>query len=121
MKIGEVGDPELGLPLWLDRNSVFTLYALLNAGYREEAAAWRQWLMRAAAGNPAQLQIMLGRPDSVPRESPRAGRSSNERRHAMQLGLIGFEGMGSDIARRPARAGDRRDPRVGGHREVSQG
>jgi GH15 family glucan-1,4-alpha-glucosidase len=44
---------------WI-RDSVFTLYALLNAGYREEAQAWRQWLMRAAAGNPAQLQIMYG-------------------------------------------------------------
>jgi GH15 family glucan-1,4-alpha-glucosidase len=44
---------------WI-RDSVFTLYALLHAGYREEAQAWRQWLMRAAAGNPAQLQIMYG-------------------------------------------------------------
>src|SRR6185436_16172161 len=44
---------------WI-RDAVFTLYALLNAGYREEAQAWRQWLMRAAAGNPAQLQIMYG-------------------------------------------------------------
>ena len=44
---------------WI-RDRVLTLYALLNAGYREEAQAWRQWLMRAAAGNPAQLQIMYG-------------------------------------------------------------
>ena len=44
---------------WI-RDSVFTLYALLNAGYRDEAKAWRQWLLRAAAGNPAQLQIMYG-------------------------------------------------------------
>jgi GH15 family glucan-1,4-alpha-glucosidase len=44
---------------WI-RDSVFVLYALLNAGYREEAQAWREWLMRAAAGNPAQLQIMYG-------------------------------------------------------------
>jgi GH15 family glucan-1,4-alpha-glucosidase len=44
---------------WI-RDSVFVLYALLNAGYRKEAEAWRQWLMRAAAGNPAQLQIMYG-------------------------------------------------------------
>jgi len=44
---------------WL-RDSSFTLYALLNAGYREEAEAWRQWLMRAAAGLPEQLQIMYG-------------------------------------------------------------
>ena len=44
---------------WL-RDSALTLYALLNAGYREEAEAWRQWLLRAVAGEPAQLQIMYG-------------------------------------------------------------
>ena len=44
---------------WL-RDSALTLYALLNAGYREEAEAWRQWLLRAAAGHPDQLHIMYG-------------------------------------------------------------
>lgn len=44
---------------WL-RDSGLTLYALLNAGHREEAGAWRQWLLRAAAGHPQQLQIMYG-------------------------------------------------------------
>ena len=44
---------------WL-RDSGLTLYALLNAGHREEAEAWRQWLLRAAAGHPQQLQIMYG-------------------------------------------------------------
>lgn len=44
---------------WL-RDSALTLYALLNAGYREEAEAWRQWLLRAAAGHPEQLHIMYG-------------------------------------------------------------
>lgn len=44
---------------WL-RDSALTLYALLNAGYREEAEAWRQWLLRAGAGHPNQLQIMYG-------------------------------------------------------------
>lgn len=44
---------------WL-RDSALTLYALLNAGYREEAEAWRMWLMRASAGHPNQLQIMYG-------------------------------------------------------------
>lgn len=44
---------------WL-RDSSLTLYALLNAGYREEAEAWRQWLLRAVAGHPQQLQIMYG-------------------------------------------------------------
>ncbi|HTM96542.1 MAG TPA: glycoside hydrolase family 15 protein [Croceibacterium sp.] len=44
---------------WL-RDSALTLYALLNAGYRDEAEAWRQWLLRAVAGHPQQLQIMYG-------------------------------------------------------------
>jgi GH15 family glucan-1,4-alpha-glucosidase len=44
---------------WL-RDSALTLYALLNAGYREEAEAWRQWLLRSVAGHPQQLQIMYG-------------------------------------------------------------
>src|SRR5262249_47254648 len=37
-----------------------TLYALINAGYDEEAVAWRQWLLRAVAGHPAGTQIMYG-------------------------------------------------------------
>lgn len=44
---------------WL-RDSALTLLALLHAGYREEAEAWRQWLLRAVAGDPDQLQIMYG-------------------------------------------------------------
>ncbi|WP_353941757.1 glycoside hydrolase family 15 protein [Streptomyces sp. HUAS MG91] len=44
---------------WL-RDSTLTLGALLSAGYLEEARAWRDWLLRAAAGNPADLQIMYG-------------------------------------------------------------
>lgn len=44
---------------WL-RDSALTLYALLNSGYREEAEQWRQWLLRAVAGAPEQLQIMYG-------------------------------------------------------------
>ena len=44
---------------WL-RDSTFTLLALLNAGYREEAQAWRQWLLRAVAGTPAATNIMYG-------------------------------------------------------------
>jgi GH15 family glucan-1,4-alpha-glucosidase len=37
-----------------------TLYALLNSGFLEEAAAWRDWLLRAVAGSPVQMQIMYG-------------------------------------------------------------
>ncbi len=44
---------------WL-RDSALTLYALLNAGHRHEADAWRQWLLRSVAGHPVQLQIMYG-------------------------------------------------------------
>jgi len=44
---------------WI-RDATLTLYALLSSGYREEAKAWREWLRRAAAGHPAQLQIMYG-------------------------------------------------------------
>ncbi|WP_225802283.1 glycoside hydrolase family 15 protein [Streptomyces sp. NK15101] len=44
---------------WL-RDSSLTLGALLAAGYEEEAAAWRDWLLRSVAGDPADLQIMYG-------------------------------------------------------------
>jgi GH15 family glucan-1,4-alpha-glucosidase len=44
---------------WL-RDATLTLLALLNAGHRDEAAAWRAWLLRAVAGDPADLQIMYG-------------------------------------------------------------
>lgn len=44
---------------WL-RDATFTLQALLGAGYHDEASAWREWLVRAVAGNPARLQIMYG-------------------------------------------------------------
>jgi len=42
---------------WL-RDATFTLNALLLAGYHEEAVAWREWLLRAAAGSPEDLQIL---------------------------------------------------------------
>ncbi|WP_405852909.1 glycoside hydrolase family 15 protein [Streptomyces sp. NBC_00090] len=44
---------------WL-RDSSLTLGALLAAGYVEEAAAWRDWLLRSVAGDPSDLQIMYG-------------------------------------------------------------
>jgi GH15 family glucan-1,4-alpha-glucosidase len=44
---------------WL-RDATFTLYALLGAGFRQEAKAWREWLVRAVAGDPSKLQIMYG-------------------------------------------------------------
>ncbi|MFJ2952815.1 glycoside hydrolase family 15 protein [Streptomyces sp. NPDC087226] len=44
---------------WL-RDSTLTLNTLLAAGYQDEAEAWRDWLLRAVAGDPADLQIMYG-------------------------------------------------------------
>jgi GH15 family glucan-1,4-alpha-glucosidase len=44
---------------WL-RDATFTLYALMAAGYKDEARAWREWVLRAVAGNPDKLQIMYG-------------------------------------------------------------
>ena len=44
---------------WL-RDATLTLYALLVGGYDDEARAWRDWLLRAVAGDPRDLQIMYG-------------------------------------------------------------
>jgi GH15 family glucan-1,4-alpha-glucosidase len=72
---------------WL-RDATFTLYSLMLAGYREEAQAWRDWLLRAVAGDPAQMQIMYG--------------AAGERRLTeLELGwLPGYEGS------RPVRVGN---------------
>jgi GH15 family glucan-1,4-alpha-glucosidase len=44
---------------WL-RDATFTLYSLMTAGYVDEARAWRDWLLRTIAGDPAKLQILYG-------------------------------------------------------------
>jgi GH15 family glucan-1,4-alpha-glucosidase len=44
---------------WL-RDATFTLLAFMDGGYYEEAKSWREWLLRAAAGSPGQMQIMYG-------------------------------------------------------------
>jgi GH15 family glucan-1,4-alpha-glucosidase len=44
---------------WL-RDATFTLYALMLGGYTQEASDWREWLLRAVAGEPAQAQILYG-------------------------------------------------------------
>jgi GH15 family glucan-1,4-alpha-glucosidase len=44
---------------WL-RDATFPLYSFMTAGYFEEARAWSEWLLRAVAGDPSQLQIMYG-------------------------------------------------------------
>jgi GH15 family glucan-1,4-alpha-glucosidase len=69
---GIVAAPTTSLPEWIGsvrnwdyrycwlRDSVLTLDALMAGGYHEEAHAWRDWLLRAAAGSPSDLQIMYG-------------------------------------------------------------
>ena len=69
---GMVAAPTTSLPEWIGsvrnwdyrycwvRDATLTLYAMLSAGYTEEARAWRNWLLRAAAGAPSQLQILYG-------------------------------------------------------------
>src|SRR3954447_6077350 len=44
---------------WL-RDATFTLLSLIEAGYTDEAKAWREWLLRAVAGDPTKTQIMYG-------------------------------------------------------------
>ena len=69
---GIVAAPTTSLPEWFGgvrnwdyrycwlRDATLTLLAMLRAGYRDEALAWREWLVRAVAGDPAQVQIMYG-------------------------------------------------------------
>jgi GH15 family glucan-1,4-alpha-glucosidase len=69
---GIVAAPTTSLPEWIGgvrnwdyrycwlRDATLTLLAMLHAGYRDEALAWRQWLLRAVAGDPADVQIMYG-------------------------------------------------------------
>ena len=69
---GIVAAPTTSLPEWLGgvrnwdyrycwlRDATLTLLAFIRAGYTEEANAWRDWLLRAIAGSPDDLQIMYG-------------------------------------------------------------
>ena len=69
---GIVASPTTSLPEWIGssrnwdyrycwlRDATLTLYAFMLGGYTAEAEAWREWLLRAAAGDPARLQIMYG-------------------------------------------------------------
>jgi GH15 family glucan-1,4-alpha-glucosidase len=42
------------------RDASFTLYALLTSGFRDEARAWREWLLRSVAGKAEELRILYG-------------------------------------------------------------
>jgi GH15 family glucan-1,4-alpha-glucosidase len=69
---GIVAAPTTSLPEWIGsvrnwdyrycwlRDATLTLLALLHGGYVDEALAWRHWLVRAIAGDPADIQIMYG-------------------------------------------------------------
>ncbi|HEY8216166.1 MAG TPA: glycoside hydrolase family 15 protein [Acidimicrobiia bacterium] len=69
---GLIAAPTTSLPEWLGgvrnwdyrycwlRDATFSLYALMSVGYVDEARAWRDWLLRALAGQPQQAQIMYG-------------------------------------------------------------
>ncbi len=69
---GIVAAPTASLPEWIGssrnwdyrycwlRDATLTLVALIDTGYLDEARGWREWLFRAAAGRPADLQIMYG-------------------------------------------------------------
>ena len=69
---GIVAAPTTSLPEWIGsvrnwdyrycwlRDATLTLLALLRAGFVDEAGAWRDWLLRAIAGSPEDLQIMYG-------------------------------------------------------------
>jgi GH15 family glucan-1,4-alpha-glucosidase len=69
---GIVAAPTTSLPEWIGggrnwdyrycwlRDASLTITAMLNGGYRNEAAAWWEWLLRAVAGDPSAVQIMYG-------------------------------------------------------------
>jgi GH15 family glucan-1,4-alpha-glucosidase len=69
---GIVAAPTTSLPEWIGgvrnwdyrycwlRDATFTIYSLMTAGYTDEASSFRDWLLRAVAGDPAHLQIMYG-------------------------------------------------------------
>jgi len=69
---GIVASPTTSLPEWIGgirnwdyrfcwvRDSTLILHALMNAGYLDEARAWREWLLRAVAGKPSEMSILYG-------------------------------------------------------------
>ena len=84
---------------WL-RDSTFTLFALMGAGFTNEARRWRDWLVRAVAGNPAQVQTLydvLGQrhllewelPDLAGYENSRPVRVGNAAHAQFQLDIYG--------------------------------
>jgi GH15 family glucan-1,4-alpha-glucosidase len=95
---------------WL-RDATFSLYALSLAGYTAEAAAWVDWLLRAIAGDPSQLQILYGLAGErrIPEvdltwlpgyEGSRPVRQGNAAVHQFQLDVYGEVMDAMHLARR---------------------
>jgi GH15 family glucan-1,4-alpha-glucosidase len=95
---------------WL-RDATFSLYALFTLGYEAEARAWREWLVRAVAGQPAHMQIMYGASgerrltelelDWLPGyEGSRPVRSGNAASRQFQLDVYGEVADTLHVARR---------------------
>jgi GH15 family glucan-1,4-alpha-glucosidase len=102
---------------WL-RDATFTLYALMLGGHREEACAWRDWLLRAVAGAPSQLQILYGvsgerrLPETTLEWLPGHARSApvrigNRAVHQLQLDVYGEV---SDVLYQARKVGIEEDP-----------
>jgi GH15 family glucan-1,4-alpha-glucosidase len=103
---------------WL-RDAAFTLLALLNAGYEDEAQDWQNWLLRAVAGSPDQVQIMYGvagERDLAEREldwlagygGSRPVRAGNAASRQMQLDIYGEI---ADVMEQAERGGLKQVPR----------
>ena len=137
---GIVAAPTTSLPEWIGgvrnwdyrfcwlRDATLTLLALIRAGYVDEAGAWRDWLLRAIAGSPDDVQIMYGvagerrltefelpwlagyegSQPGAGRErrvgSAAARRLRRGRRRALHGALPGAPGLGRRVAVRPGRS-----------------
>jgi len=99
------------------RDATLTLLALMNADYYDEAQDWHQWLLRAVAGRPDQLQIMYGVagerrliewevPWLAGYENARPVRIGNAAHNQLQLDVYGEIMDALHVARRGALAGN---------------
>ena len=107
---------------WL-RDATFTLYSLMSAGYVQGSGGWRDWLLRAVAGDPAHLQIMYGNAVSAGSPSTSStGSSGYERSAPVRVGnaasrAVPARRLRRGVRRAPSDAPDgraRRPERVGG-------
>jgi len=82
---------------WL-RDGTYTLQALLAAGYHDEARAWREWLLRAVAGDPAELQVLYA-VDGTRRltETELPWLDGYEKSHPVRIGNAASEQLQLDV------------------------